>query len=327
MIFDKLFKSPKLKDYLDIDIEEQETPANTVFATMALVLAELIKTQEALRANQAAVEKAKRLKALGFGNSYEVSVQAEHDKNVELYMFMVEMWRDLGRQTMLVSYKHFLEILETHDLVCGDFNRYKGDIPQKNLEEIESAKSKLYNSDGSRTMPQYADLLQRPSHIVSTSRDIIDIVRFPFHYKGRKSPNESNAVTVKSNILFENELFIAAPRSFMTKPTFAYKPLDYRMLGLIYDRADADKERRNADVANRLLEHVADYVNIEYIKIPEPQPVRLPKNFDPFVCTLCKYGVIIHSMWGPEAEDATIKRYEQLRDAIIGNEQQKLIEL
>lgn len=29
--------------------------------------------------------------------------------------------------------------------------------------------------------------------------------------------------------------------------------------------------------------------------------------------------VLIHAKWGAEAEDATIKRYEQLRDAIIGN--------
>lgn len=43
-------------------------------------------------------------------------------------------------------------------------------------------------------------------------------------------------------------------------------------------------------------------------------------NIDPFVFTVSELGyVLIHSMWGAEAEDATIKRYEQLRDAIIGN--------
>lgn len=57
-----------------------------------------------------------------------------------------------------------------------------------------------------------------------------------------------------------------------------------------------------------------------FIAAPKEAFREQPKpNVDPFVFTVSECGfILIHSMWGAEAEDATIKRYEQLRDAIIG---------
>lgn len=57
-----------------------------------------------------------------------------------------------------------------------------------------------------------------------------------------------------------------------------------------------------------------------FIAAPKEAFREQPKsNIDPFVFTVSECGfILIHSMWGAEAEDATIKRYEQLRDAIIG---------
>lgn len=74
------------------------------------------------------------------------------------------------------------------------------------------------------------------------------------------------------------------------------------------------------DEENRLKEIIASsdinrYAKIEFIH-KEPEAIRILK--DPFICSLTPYGVLIHAKWGAEAEDATIERYEQLRDAIIG---------
>lgn len=65
-----------------------------------------------------------------------------------------------------------------------------------------------------------------------------------------------------------------------------------------------------------MLRGVSGYVNAQYSTTPK----ILPYNYDPFVCSICDYGVIIHSMWGPEAEDAIIERYKELRDKIIGTQ-------
>lgn len=74
------------------------------------------------------------------------------------------------------------------------------------------------------------------------------------------------------------------------------------------------------DEENRLKEIVAASDINRYAKLSfihkEPEIVHILK--DPFICSLTPYGVLIHAKWGAEAEDATIKRYEQLRDTIIG---------
>lgn len=59
------------------------------------------------------------------------------------------------------------------------------------------------------------------------------------------------------------------------------------------------------------------YAKISFIH-KEAEIVRVIK--DPFICSLTPYGVLIHAKWGAEAENATIKRYEQLRDSIMGGE-------
>lgn len=94
-----------------------------------------------------------------------------------------------------------------------------------------------------------------------------------------------------------------------------------------YLRLDAirNKEMREINQAvkgeeERLQTILADsdinrYAQISFIH-KEAEIVRILK--DPFICSLTPHGVLIHAKWGAEAEDATIKRYEQLRDAIIG---------
>lgn len=106
-----------------------------------------------------------------------------------------------------------------------------------------------------------------------------------------------------------------------------YKSKEYHQLRAEYDRLRAirDKERADIDKAvkdeeERLQAILANSDINRYAKISfihkEAEIVRVLK--DPFICSLTPYGVLIHAKWGPEAEDATIRRYEQLRDAVIG---------
>ena len=50
----------------------------------------------------------------------------------------------------------------------------------------------------------------------------------------------------------------------------------------------------------------------------EERRMREIRTSDPFICSLTPFGVMIFSKWGDEAQDEIIKRYEQLRDAVIG---------
>lgn len=106
-----------------------------------------------------------------------------------------------------------------------------------------------------------------------------------------------------------------------------YESKEFYRLRAEYDRLDNIRRKEIRDINQavkdeeaRLQAILADSDINRYAKISfihkEAEIVRILK--DPFICSLTPHGVLIHAKWGAEAEDATIKRYEQLRDAIIG---------
>ena len=154
--------------------------------------------------------------------------------------------------------------------------------------------------------------------VVRSSKELLDMIRFPFYWVG-DSEHLMNGSTARV-IAFDfsprpkgGMLFIAAPKDFVEKPTIKMQQedIDYSSYSSMFDNRINDR----TELANHILSGVQGYANVTFATAPKP----LPRNYDPFVCSICDHGVIIHSMWGTEAEDATIKRYEQLRDAIIGN--------
>ena len=88
---------------------------------------------------------------------------------------------------------------------------------------------------------------------------------------------------------------------------------EYRAKGNAFDAKGKDEEKRLQDII--AASDINRYAKLSFVH-KEPEIVRILK--DPFICSLTPYGVLIHAKWGAEAEDATIKRYEQQRDAIIG---------
>lgn len=105
-----------------------------------------------------------------------------------------------------------------------------------------------------------------------------------------------------------------------SKEETAKREAEYRRLDAIRDKEMADIDQAVKDEEERLQAILANSDINRYAKISfihkEAEIVRILK--DPFICSLTPHGVLIHAKWGAEAEDATIKRYEQLRDAIIG---------
>lgn len=308
------FKDNEPEDAMKVAVRVQSNPASTLFATTIMMLTELSKIQEEMLARSEKMKIAKRVEALGFTNAYEVAEQKQFGKNVELLRFMVEMWRDLGRNTMVIGIDQFRSLLHRYDLMCVPFSSYKGDIPTKNLQEIEDAMSKL-NMFYAEQPGRYAYWLRYQFTAIRSSVELMELIRFPFYYYGAVSSCEEE-LTVNS-IIFdfsphpEGIMFIAAPKDFVEKPKIKRYEDPYRFYDISY--MGTDKESQKVELANSILRGVSEYANVEY----SPEPKSLPRNYDPFVCTVCKHGVIIHSMWGAEAEDSTIKRYEQLRDAII----------
>lgn len=285
---------------MNMEANKQSTAVNPM---MALTLA-MIYWAEAVRSKTQSVhypiDTVKRmafLRKVGLTKTVNAEEIKDYASKVELLQFMRNMWKNLGENTLLVKFSDFYKILCDYDLVCGDFSLYIGEIPEKNMQKIEAVVEAYEGGvmEGYANPISYCKQIRVPRH----GNNAVDAVRMPFDGLG-KTRMSGYLCDVKANNSQFSKLpfFIAAPRPQMQpikltyEETFLYGSHSYE---ISFDENGAT-----------IQSLVKTKYNSEFVPVP-------------FVCSLCDHGVIIHSMWGAEAEDATIKRYEQLRDAIIGN--------
>ncbi len=280
-------------------VRKSKTPSDAAYAASILMLSELIKVSEQMRQQQEQAQIARRLKRVGLTEAYVAARQTAYTRGAEMLGFMLDMWRDLGTHTLLVRLDDFRAILRRHDLMCNRLDNYFGDVPTEKIAEIEKAHY-LQSEDG---MERYFLPVQYPSaSYCSSYEEYIEMMRFPHSIGGRDFFQKTDRSKCYANWGANDPetLFIAAPKRFMAKVNVHREVLVGSPAYDITERAERE-----------------GYINVKTSHNPYAQP--LPYNYDPFVCSACKHGIIIHSMWGAEAEDATIKRYQELRDAIIGN--------
>lgn len=96
------------------------------------------------------IDKAKRLKKLGFVSSKdlkEADIEAERLQNIQKENFKKQELKDAIDyfSNKYPLYKFITEdsvkkICEKYNLIYGEVNKYKGDVPDKNLKEIENFK-------------------------------------------------------------------------------------------------------------------------------------------------------------------------------------------
>lgn len=267
------------------------TPSEAAYAASILMLTDLVKAQEQVY-NVQDMQIAHRLKRVGMTNAFVTREQKRHSENVARLAFMLDMWRDLGTHAILVSNHDFCDILCRHDLMCGALGDYFGDVPTGNVADIERAQ---WQSEDLR-FHRYFNFVVYPERSYYSSYDeFVEIQRAPFLFLGGQRDTSKYQTT-----FYDKEgmrLFVAAPKGFIGKSTVTIEVTATQEVRDIIHKAE-----RNGYVG----------------RVTEIVPRQLPLNYDPFICSVCIYGVIIHSMWGAEAQDSTIRRYQELRDTIIG---------
>lgn len=88
-------------------------------------------------------EKIQKMMSLGFTNAKGIDKYKEetNDKRLkEQEIAFISEWSQKYPQYKFILERQVEDICEKYSLVCGPSNRYKGDIPMKNLLEIESFK-------------------------------------------------------------------------------------------------------------------------------------------------------------------------------------------
>ncbi|MCM1066420.1 MAG: hypothetical protein NC418_02465 [Muribaculaceae bacterium] len=271
-------------------------------------------------------------------NSIKKSVAA-HNKEYEekklALAFMEEVWKKFGKEAMVVRYDHFFKILEKYDMVCGSFERYTGTIPNEALGVLASLKDMWEKGCFSQKFGMahsYASTFTL-ENISSDLKRLKNRARMPFRVEDKEVMRVMERLTFTLNLGVDKHLSLGSLSDalFIAAPAADMKPLDINIIfnpphnlsrsdfdwPHQYEAAVNSYRRKREDEIQAIIEKssIPRYCKCDFIKT-QPLPER--KVYDPFICSLTRYGVLIHAKWGAEAEDATIKRYEQLRDAVIG---------
>lgn len=108
-----------------------ERAANTALEEAKNILAQPIPVDE---------EKAQLMHALGFSGTKDAKILEEDKKQkseAEIRAKTVMKYQQIYPHLKFIFIDQVKEICEKYGLVCGTINLYKGDIPMKNLQEIE----------------------------------------------------------------------------------------------------------------------------------------------------------------------------------------------
>jgi hypothetical protein len=84
-------------------------------------------------------DKGERLKKLGFGSSVSSVKAADYAAKKELAA-LIEYYNVYYPNNKFITEKMVVEICKKYGLICGSSHSYKGDVPLKNLNEMESFK-------------------------------------------------------------------------------------------------------------------------------------------------------------------------------------------
>lgn len=89
------------------------------------------------------IDKGERLKKIGFSSTKAVTEAEEtlkQKKDSEELAKLIEYYRQWYPSNKFITEEIVEAICKKYNLLCGDASRYKGDVPDKNLKEIEQFK-------------------------------------------------------------------------------------------------------------------------------------------------------------------------------------------
>lgn len=222
-------------------------------------------------------------------------------KAEELLAFIKKIRRHFGEKTLLIGTAQFEELRKKYKLDIGLLNEYTGIIPEENIQEIENAIDK-------------AKSLSCPSRInvVFDRCYLFKVTEIEYGFKATRDDLE----------------MLAALRKWITN-----KRVIYSTSNIGYDNyisledlegvnPDMPKLCKNYKYPNLIHLHVTKITNKTMLIACPPeqlkeQSIEITKRaIDPIVFQYSPYGVIVHSVWGEEAEDRVFEEYKKINNLL-----------
>jgi hypothetical protein len=287
-------------DTLEVAIEKKKTSYIQSLTTLS-------KFEEGRKNGDPEVSSFDLVSRLGFTNTKPIVERRELIKrnadfnqavlaSIKALQLIKEVQEYFGPNTIVVKRSDFVEILKKYNLVCGRFENYTGVVPDKNAKEIDDALNKIQALVEKKMTPYNQELLYEAYHKYRTF--YIKEVTF---YRSYELPKDRKRLL---------DLFSFA---LCNRDAYSYDGeviLDLANNGIKLDYVNS----LNKEEVNMFICAPANEMNNSKNKVKFS--VFTPRTDDPFICSLTPYGVVIHSMWGREAEDEAIRKYKALFDRL-----------
>lgn len=250
-----------------------------------------------------------QLVTLGLGNTQNARVLKEKLDETNAYNERIQKARCImeyikrvnkifGGSSFLVSKEKFMELCERNGLSIGLLADYIGVIPSRNIEEIANARKgflELYPKDEDSEWE-----LSRLSHRLFVKRIHLewkeDQEKDAEYIREVKAylKEIDNMLIAKSGYRIDGGLIRCSARNVYPKLPFS----------------------RISHIDGAALDEYTFFIACppKYVDNTEVQVSKEP--IDPIVFQYCPYGVLVHSVWGEEAEDAVLKEYMKLNDLL-----------
>lgn len=223
--------------------------------------------------------------------------------NLEALRFLTTAIEIFGDNIIFISYPRFLELLVKYNLVVGYLKDFTGTIPENSINVLLETRKNLVHKDIIDYSVHYWKIQEitlnrdgrRDEKEIKKTPAFESIHRFPFIVRN-VSPEQC----------FETDKFIWGGRDLFN----AYFP-EYWNHGDI----TTFQYRGNGDFSDDFF--IAAPEN-EMINKIESVKIRVQPE-DPFIISLHKHGVLVHTMWGDEAKDELIAKYGSLVKMISEN--------
>lgn len=223
--------------------------------------------------------------------------------NLEALKFLTTAIEIFGDNIIFISYPRFLELLVKYNLVVGYLKNFTGTIPENSINTLLETKKNLEHKDIIEYSTYYWKIQE-----ISLNRD------------GRE-----DAAAIKKTPAFESiHRFPFVVRN--VSPEQCFERDDYIWNGRDLFNAYFPEYWNHGDINTYQYRGSGELSNDFFIAAPEKEMINKIGSVririqpeDPFIISLHKHGVLVHTMWGDEAKDELVAKYGSLVKMISEN--------
>ena len=270
--------------------EEGNTEIENIISSLGFKNSENLQERRRQEEIRLATEEANR--------KFNMTVQ----RAVESLRFVNEIHEYFGQNTLVISLKDFIYLINKYNLTCGEFSDFTGRIPDDKAREIKEAYDKILKLDADVFDYSRCKHKKVIENYVNKNLYLIDVDSIKMCYLNNIRDDFRKHSLQKSTI----DSLTSFPFLVGDTGWFSSTNMFKKYMETVFNE-DTEKIR---DIDAHKID------NFMFICAPTNEMnTKTKKVFtkittDPFICSLTSEGVVIYSMWGEESKDEVLYKYK-----------------